>query len=188
MAKPTDLLNDILTELRGLRNDINPRINNRNPPVKPKTSTNGEPAKQNSSRQLLNKIAANPLPTTICWYHRKHGIATNPNNCPGLPDCHWDQVAEMNKMQATINRYKNSTTPAQSRLKKAKLATQQPIPSNIVSPIPIEQPKLSPTPRRSYTPATPPSTDWSTQIDNEIDQMDTTTVEPLEQQLADLSD
>lgn len=130
MAQSPNFLSEILTELRGLRTDLRtPHRSQPSAPLKPRRPT--RPATSSTpSRTLLKSIADTPLSTTICWYHKQHGIATQSRNCPGKPLCHYDLDNEIAKLQTLIAKVsKPSKQPAQDRL----IHTRN-LPTSTVSP------------------------------------------------------
>lgn len=85
---------------------------------------NGSPyPKIGTRRQLLDDIASQPLKNGVCWYHIKHGKATNPRNCPGLEH----RMEEITKMKSTIAKLQQSSTPAQKRLTMAPSSASNPM-------------------------------------------------------------
>lgn len=114
VANNYSLLQSILSELQQLRRDVNQRntpatINTQTP-----TGNHGHPYPRiKAARQLLHNITNQPPKIGHCWYHIRHGIATNPRNCPGPKSCSWNQVDEVTKMKL-----QQSSTPTQKRLIK----------------------------------------------------------------------
>lgn len=163
-----------------------------------------------STRQLINNIAHRP-PTGHCWYHRRHGIDANIHKCPGAEECSFDMPAEILKMKAIIAKASLSITPAQNRISnRPRINMAQKPAATIKAPIAIPNasktpaPEQLPTTKRRYTaasqkqlpateqnntpaPPNPEQINWAEQIENELDAMDIPP-EPLEEQLANLSD
>lgn len=192
----TKLLQDILTELKQLRNDINrpprhrststtnhisrtrqPLITSNNigpthnrPNNKPQSTTIGP------ARSLLNDIYNRPKPLEHCWYHKRHGIAANMNNCPGPEHCSFNLQEEIVKMQTTIKRITTTSTKAQKRLETARSTPKSTASANIAAT--IKHSKENTLPAEDQT-----TKDWVTQME-----IDDTKIEPLEIQLADLSE
>lgn len=163
MAQSTELLQNILSELRALRQQIQ--------------------SKKPSNKK--SKPMADSTYAPICWYHNKYGIDALPINCPGIPNCHFDLKKAQGKLQAKIDRISKAPKPStiQKRIHAARSATNcTKIAPNPITTAPAQQTD------RTYTPATPPNANWSEQIETELDKMDTTQFEPLEDQLANLSD
>lgn len=191
------LLQDILTELKQLRNDINRPPRNRSTSTtnhisrtrQPLTTSNNIGPTQNKptnkpqttigpARSLLNDIYNRPTPLEHCWYHKRHGIAANMNNCPGIEHCSFNLQEEIAKMQATIKRITTTSTKAQKRLETARSTPKPTTSVNIAATIQ--------TSKENAPPAENPTTqDWVTQIEMEID---ATKPETLEIPLANLSE
>lgn len=84
----------------------------------------------------LKQIADRPIQIDICWYHRRHHIAANPRNCPGLSFCKFDLPAEIQKMKIAIDRAGRSSTPSQKRITATTSSTgiEAPRASNEMAP------------------------------------------------------
>lgn len=191
------LLADILAEMKKLRNDINRvgHINNRSRPLQRSTSssTQGSAQKPTSARKLLTTIANRTSPLGNCWYHKTHGIATNPRNCPGPTACSWNQEEEVEKMKKLVQRVKRTSTPAQDRIALARsnytentipAAVKPKKPATITSPvstmpvftepIPVAPilPMPTPTPIVTSQPAAlSPTMDWNNEVDDPYDDL-----------------
>lgn len=215
------LLHDILNEVKLLRNDIKhsrrttslhisptrrtlaPLQTSSIGPIRTNSSRSRDNNGQNNStktgpaRRLLNDIAARPSKIGHCWYHRTHGIAANPNNCPGPEHCSFDSPTEIAKMKAVIAKATRTSTPAQNRLrlrssssgKPKTVSRTRPTEPIVQTPI-IAAPEPNP-PAVVQDVPTGNTPDWSAQIEMELDslpQNPNNTIETLEEQLADLSD
>lgn len=129
MTSQTNLLSDILQELRGLRKDVTKnstshRSNSAHRSSRSKTPL--VPRITTPSRKLLQAIADAPVKIDICWYHNKFGIAANPRNCPGPHMCKFNLEHEIAKMKGIIAKVSSRPTPAQDRLNRARNASVTP--------------------------------------------------------------
>lgn len=77
-----------------------------------------------SSRQ--SSITPTKDTKPICWYHRRHGAATNPANCPGPSACEFKTppAKEINKRTKPLVTKKNVATPAQSDVPVARVPSR----------------------------------------------------------------
>lgn len=140
----TKLLTEILAEMKNIQTDIaqNGKNKNKNRSRSISTVTQCSQRAKTPARKLLNEIANRPIPIITCWYHKKHGIATNPNSCPGPPACSWDQTAEVTKMKQLIQKVTKTSTPAQKRISMER--AKQPYPTiNFTPKINLPTPKMN---------------------------------------------
>lgn len=170
-----NILNNILTELKQLRQDANRSRENRSAsrPThshgNPSTSRPTHPNVPGPARKLLQDIANRPTPINICWYHKRHGIATNPKNCPDPSLCSWNQDEEIKKMKAAIKKARTYATPAQNRLTKTQTETNK-TPGTVAA---TNQTATTIAPSTPTTPVeTPTPQNWYEQI--EIDAVNET--------------
>lgn len=112
------IVQNILNELQNLGQDVNQRGRNRSTTRYAHlshdriTTTYNKPG---PARQLITSIAARPTTVSHCWYHKRHGIATNPANCPGQEQCSWNQQGEIIKMQEAIKKVTQHSAPPKKR-------------------------------------------------------------------------
>lgn len=145
MTSQKIILSEILSELKNVRNDVNnlQRTNPKqvqtsvqqhqrtSPPTRQLLHNNMQPAKPTKikttvqqqgplppAQQLLHNIANRPMHLPKCWYHKQHGIATNPKNCPGPEFCSFNLRAEILKMKKLIAMHSDS--PLQQRITVAR--------------------------------------------------------------------
>lgn len=189
-----NILKDILNELKHLRQDVHQNRQHRSATRSPNNNSGHTPG---PARKLLNEIAARETILGPCWYHKRHGIATNPNNCPGPTHCSWNQNAEIKKMQEAILRANRKVPPQKrSQAERKTTDTNDKISKNSATTTCTET-----TYTATATTSRPPNTtispmpieidNWAQQLEIEIDQMEikpNTAIEPLEEQLGDLSD
>lgn len=111
------------------------------------------------ARQLLQDIYNRPAVKGPCWYHNRHGIATNLNNCPGPSFCSWNQEEEVKKMQDLINKCQKKN-PAQRRLAASRVDNSSQSNHVSVSPptVPVQPISI------------PPTASWSDLMDKENQQ------------------
>lgn len=113
MATTKTILSEILSELKTLRTEVKQK--QRTASKSPASSSFRQ--RQSTlppARKLLQNIANTPKPIPKCWYHKQHGIATNPGSCPGPEFCSFNYQAEIDKMKKLIAQH--SVSPIQQRI------------------------------------------------------------------------
>lgn len=172
--KTDSILNNILVELKTLRQDVHNLQRKRNVST---GSNRQSPQQLPPARKLLQEIADRPVNLGKCWYHKTYGIQANPANCPGAAYCSFNMAEEITKMKKLIEKF--NKTPAQQRLTTAR--KQQSAKENVMDdptkryqtkPMPVSSSKKKVSP----APETGNETSWADTVAMETNEKDDTKI------------